>query len=70
MSSKVVSDSDFESRLALHAKQGKLKLTFFIFFLEKCEFLQMTPNIGKLYIIGKHFSLRVQIWAHYFLIHQ
>ena len=23
--------------------------------LEKCEFLQMTSNIGKLYTVGKHF---------------
>ena len=35
MSLEVVSDPDFESRLVLHAKQGKLKRTFFTICLKK-----------------------------------
>ena len=34
----MVSNFDFESQLALHAKQDTIKLTFFIVFLEKCDF--------------------------------
>ena len=42
-----VSNPNSESWLALHAKQSKFKLVFFTIYLEKCEFLQMTPNIGN-----------------------
>ena len=39
-SSRVVSDLDFESWLALHAKQGKTFNCQFTYFLEKRDFLQ------------------------------
>ena len=52
-------DPDSESQLALHAKRGKLKLTFFIACLEKCEFLQTTQNIGKLYSVLKISERRI-----------
>ena len=34
----MVLDFDFESRLTLHAKRDKIKLTISIVFLEKCDF--------------------------------
>ena len=46
----MVSDLDLESRLVLHAKQCKLKLAIFIVYLEKYNFLKMTPNIASIYI--------------------
>ena len=55
MSPNVILNFDFESWLILHAKRGKLTLTFFTICLKKCNFLQITSNIGKLYLIGKHF---------------
>ena len=52
----VVLDFDFEFRLALHAKQGTIKLAIF---LVKREFLQMIPNINILYTVENHFLLRL-----------
>ena len=50
MSLWVVSDPYFESRLALHTNQYKLKRTLFIVCLKKFNFLRTTPNIGNIYI--------------------
>ena len=47
----------------------KLKLANSIVCFEKYDFLQTTPNIDILYIIGKHFLSRVHFWAYYLLIH-
>ena len=46
---------DSESRLVLHAKRDKVKLTFFIVNLEKCDFLETTVNIDILYTVRKYF---------------
>ena len=40
----------------------------FTVYLEKCNFLQMILNIGKLYTIGKHFSSQVWIRDRYLKI--
>ena len=53
MSLKVVSDFDFESRLALHAKRCKLKLIISTVYLKKCNFLHTESNIGNIYTISK-----------------
>ena len=46
----MVSDLDSESRLALHIKREKVKLTFLIVSLEKRDFVQMAANISNIYI--------------------
>ena len=50
----MVSNPNSESRLA-HTKQDKVLIVNFIDCLEKCDFLQMTSNIGILYTVGKYF---------------
>ena len=55
MSPGVVSVSNFESELTLHAKRGIVKLAFSTIFLEKRVFLQMNPNIDILYTVENHF---------------
>ena len=50
---EVVSDPDCESQLTLHANWGKVKLAFFTVSLEKCDFLQTTPNICNIYTNSK-----------------
>ena len=57
MSLKMVSNLDFEPSLVLHAKWCKLKLAIFTVCLKKCNFLQMTPNIGNIYQIKVSFSM-------------
>ena len=66
----MVSDLNFGSRLALHAKLCKLKLAISIIYLKRCKFLQMTPNIGNIYIKSNlskkqidsyHFRVRMTI---------
>ena len=32
---------------------------------KKCDFLQMTSNIGILHTVGKYFLIRIWIWDHY-----
>ena len=67
-SPKMVSNLDSKSLLFLHAKWGKVLTINFIDYLEKYDFLQTTSNIGKLYTIGKHFSLWVWIQHRYLKI--
>ena len=47
----VVSDLDFEFRLALHTKWGKVKLAILTVSLKKCDFLQTTQNISNIIYI-------------------
>ena len=60
MSLEEVSNLDFELRLALHAKWGTIKLTFFAIFLEKhvlyivCKRLQTKAYYIPLEIIFCH----------------
>ena len=65
MSLGVPLDPDFESWLALHAKQGNVKLIFLTVSLEKHDSLQANPNIDILYIVGKYFLLRLRMWDGY-----
>ena len=53
---EVLLDLDYEFRLALYAKQDNVKLTFLTVNLEKCHFLQTTPNIGNIYHWKEFFS--------------
>ena len=53
MSPGVVSNFNFEYQLVMHVKRCKLKLTIFTIYLEKCNFLQTTPNICNLYTKSK-----------------
>ena len=53
MSPKLVSDLDFESRLALHTNRCKLKLAIYTVYLEICNFLQTEPNICNIYTKSK-----------------
>ena len=62
MSPRVISNPNSKSRLALHAKRDKLKLEFFIVYLKKCDFLQTTPSMGKLYSKLKFSDRRVDTY--------
>ena len=50
MSSRVVSDPYFDSRLVLYTKQCKLKRGISTVCLEKWKFLLTAPNIGNIYV--------------------
>ena len=58
----------FQVLVGLARKTRQILTVNFIFCLEKCDFLQMILNIGKLYTIEKYFSSRVWIRDHYLKI--
>ena len=53
MSLEVVSDPNSNTKLSLHVKRDKDFNCQFTDYLKKYDFLQMTPNIGNIYIKWK-----------------
>ena len=60
--------SQFRVQVSPHAKRCMIKLTFFIVFLEKREFLQMTQNIDILYTVENYFLPRLTVQDRYLKI--